>query len=318
MKEKFEPSSLTEYMNSKPIKVVNKNPTYPIQKELFKYDEDRVNYGLRTRIGTFYEILTSAIFGGRWLGTSNASENGNGLFQPDVLSKETIIESKSVCWKEALKIVDFQFDQYLLQQCADFYQSPHRIFFSIFKYNIKSPLSYFRQNKTNVLEEMVKGLSQNTSFLLFLPFSVISSLHNSEQNISEEKKLYFSRYEDQRFDTLTRLKATGMKKILLSPEEILEVYGLNPQDYKIVKTRLPGKIKMNQNEIIPFPILLIEDKNYNKWLEKFREENKFKIKIIQSEEKKKRDYWMRQQGCSDIDEEKPDCSGNLFTDVVPF
>lgn len=317
MGKKFQPLSLTDYMKSKPIKVINKNPSFPIQTELFEYSPDKVNYGLRTRIGTFYEILTSAIFGGRWLGTTNAANNGNGLFQPDVISKEKIIESKSVCWKEALKLVDFQMDQYLLQQCDDFYQNPHRIFFSIFKYDVKNPLSYFQKTKGNHLENMVKTLSENTSFLLFLPFSVVSALHNPEGEISEEKKLYYSRYEDEGFDTLTRLKATGMKELLVSPEKVLDIYGLNPEEYQIVKTRLSNGVKINQNRVKPFPILFIEDKDYDSWLEKFREENKFKVEIIRREEKKKKDYYMRHEGCSDADEEKI-IDDKIYQDEIPF
>jgi hypothetical protein len=318
MKEKFEPLSLQEYMGSKPIKVVNSSPSYPIQKELFNYVPNKVNYGLRTRIGTFYEILTSAIFGGKWLGTSNSSNNGNGLFQPDVMSRDTIIESKSVCWKEALKLVDFQLDQYLLQQCTDFYQNSRRIFFSIFKYNVKSPLSYFKNFKGNHLEEMVKTLAENTSFLMFLPFSVVSALHTPRENSSEEKKAYFSRYEDPRFDPLTRLKATGMKDLLLFPEKVLEIYGINPKDYKIVKTKLPKSVKINKNKINSFPILFIEDLDYDSWLKMFKEENKDKVRFIQSEEKKKRDYWTREQGCSDVNEERLIIEEKNYQDEIPF
>jgi hypothetical protein len=301
-------------MKSKPIKVVDKNPSYPIQSELFDYSPDKINYGFRTRIGIFYEILTSAIFGGRWLGTTNASNNGNGLFQPDVMSKDTIIESKSVCWKEALKLVDFQMDQYLLQQCENFYQNPRRIFFSIFKYDVPHPLSYFKNAEGNHLEAMVKSLSENTSFLLFLPFSVVSTLHNPKLN---QGNGYFSKYGDPNFDPLTRLKATGMKDLLVSPEKVLDIYGLNQDDYKIVKTRLSNGVKMNQNKIVPFPILFLEDKDYNSWLKKFREENKFKIEIIQREGKKKKDYWMRMEGCYDVDEEKIIDDRN-YPDEIPF
>jgi len=318
MGKRFDPLTLGDYMNSQPINIVNSSPCYPIQKELFHYVPDKINYGLRTRIGTFYEILTSAIFGGKWVGTSNSSNNGNGLFQPDVMSIDAIIESKSVCWKEALKLVDFQIDQYLLQQCADFYQNPRRIFFSIFKYNVKNPLSHFKNAKGNHLEAMVKTLSENTSFLMFLPFSVVYALHTPRENSLDEKKSYFSRYDDPRFDPLTRLKATGMRELLLSPEKVLETYGIDSKEYKIVRTRLPNGVKMNKNKITSFPILFIEDRNYDNWLKKFKEENKEKVKLIQSEEKKKKDYWTRQDGCSDSGEEKLELPEELFDDVVPF
>lgn len=313
MAEKFNPLSLTEYMQSKPIKPINENPLYPIQGELFDYNSEKINYGFRKRIGSFYEILTSAIFGGKWLDVENVS-NGNGLFQPDVMSKEKIIESKSVCWKECLKLVDFQIDQYLLQQCDNFYQTPRRIFFSIFKYNINRPLSFFKKAEGNHLEKIVTSLSENTSFLLFLPFSIIYQLHNPE---GKDENPFFSRYENPYFDTLTRLKATGMRELLVSPEKVLDIYGLCPEDYKIVKTHLPNGIKMNQNKITPFPILFIEYVDYDSWLDKFIEETKTKVEIIKKEEKKKRDYWMRQEGCSDANEEII-IENELSTDEIPF
>jgi len=305
---------MKEYMNEKPIAVVDKSPSYPIQRDLFEnLPTDRINYGYRKRIGDFYEILTTAIFGGRWIGTRNASQRRDELFQPDVVSKDKIIESKSVCWSENLKLVDFQIDQYLLQQCDSFYQQSSPIFFAIYKYKVKNPLVQFKQIKNNALEEIVKTLSEETAFMIFLPFSIISPLHNPTIH-----NHFNSRYENGKFDPLTRFKTSGIKKMLFSPEEVIKEYGLNPEDYLIIRTCLPEGIKMNNFLIKPFPILFIEDLDYKAWLGRFKEENASRVESIRFDEKKKRDYLIRNDGCSDTEIEKPAKNSAEEDDDIPF
>jgi len=313
---RFDPSDLVDYMGPKPIKVFNKNLEYPIQEKLFELlsrNPWQVDYGFRTRIGNFYEILTTGIFGGRWVGTQNASQNENETFQPDVITQDKIIESKSVCWKETLKLTDFQIDKYLVHQCDG--SKPNKIFFAVYKYKLRNPLIYFKQFKKNVLEEMVKTLSQETAFMMFLPFSVVSNLHNPDLANSEFK----SRYEKGNFDPISRFNSTGIKRMLQFPEEVLESYSLNPDDYLIKKTRFPREVKMNQYAIKPFPILFIEDKNHKKWLETFKKDNLERVLIIKKEDNKKKDYLLREEGCSDTDLEEENSS--LFkdgTENIPF
>lgn len=315
MAVRFNPLDLVDYMGPKPIKVFDKNPSYSIQEELFEsifYDSKKVNYGLRKRIGDFYEILTQSIFGGNWVGTRNASQIENGLFQPDIITQDKIIESKSVCWKETLKLTDFQIDQYLVHQCDG--SQPNRIFFAIYKYKLRNPLIYFKQFNKNVLDEIVKTLSQETAFMMFLPFSVVYNLHNPD--LPSEFK---SRYEDERWDRLSRFNSTGIKRMLEFPGEVLDSYSLNPEDYLIVKTRLPEGVRMNQSSVKPFPILFVEDKDHKKWLSEFKVKNKERIKTIISEDKRKKDYIVRNEGCSDLDlDESTSQVSSEESDDLPF
>ena len=277
--QKFDPLSLERYMDSEPLKIQDTNPEYPIQKELFEYNEEGINFGYRMRIGAFYEILSKAIFGGRWLGNRNASQNGTEIFQPDVVNSEIIMESKSVSWGESLKLTDFQTDRYLLQQCENFYLNPRQIFFSIYKYKLRHPLTCFKEIKGNKLEGIVSLLSRETGYMLFLPFSVISTIHNPET-----QSKFKSRYEGDKYDPLTRFSAKGIKRMLLSPGEVLESFSLSLNDYEITRTRFPGGIKMNKYSVQPFPVLLIKDKNYESWFEEFRKENEEKSRRVREEE----------------------------------
>lgn len=260
MSIKFDPCDLIEYMGPKPIKVVKPNMSYPIQGELFEstfHGKGQINYGFRKRIGDFYEILTAGIYGGRWVGTLNISPEENGLFQPDVITENKIIESKSVCWKETLKLTDYQVDKYLLEQCNN---NQNKIFFAVYKYKLRNPLIYFKAFKKNVLEKIVETLSSETAFMMFLPFSVVYNLHDPSLVNPE----YKSRYENEHWDILSRFNSTGIKKMLQFPEEVLTSYNLNPKDYSIIKTRLPEGVTMNQYPVKSFPILFIEDKNHKK------------------------------------------------------
>jgi hypothetical protein len=315
MGRKFNPLELEEYMGPRPIKVSSKNLEYPIQNDLFEsiyLHSPQVNYGYRKRIGDFYEILTTGIFGGQWVGTQNVSNEENGCFQPDVISSNKIIESKSVCWKETLKLTDFQIDQYLFHQCDG--SKPDKIFFAIYKYGLRNPLIHFKTFKQNILEQIVSSLSQETSFMLFLPFSVIFSLHDPEILCSEFK----SRYERGNFDPLSRFNSTGLKKMLQSPEEVLISYNLNPNNYLIRKTRLPFGMTINNNPIKPFPVLYIEDKNHQEWIKDFKEANWARVQKILNDNLTKAEYLLRREGCSDVDLDEPEQEREEDLDSLPF
>ncbi|MDP2628735.1 MAG: hypothetical protein Q8P15_02460 [Nanoarchaeota archaeon] len=319
MGRNFDPQSLKEYMDSKPFKVFNKKSFFPIQKSFFEECGEAINYGYRKTIGDFYEILSYAIFGGKWQGNSDNSENENGnAFKPDIINsdKKIIIESKAVCWRESCKFTDYQMGRYLLQQCDSFFMKHHKIFFSIYKYKLREPLNYFKEFKEDVLENIVRTLSENTGYSLFFPFSVAHAIHNPKTN-----GIYKSRYERKRWDPITRLTATGIKKMFLDPEEFLEKIGLSPERYNITRTKTPKGMKMNQYEIPEFPILYIEDKNYKKWFEVFKTKYSEEASTIRIEEKTKEDYReMRKEGCSDefTEEEIRNAELAKTTKEIPF
>ncbi len=280
-----------DYSLNNPISISNISPTHPLfsmynpKNQLFQQNTV-LNYDSKfcTKImSTFYEILTSAITGGVWRGNKNSSFT-DWFFSIDVLTKDEIIDSKGVCLNEKCALLDFQIDRYLLQNCNHvFMPSPEKIRYFIFKYNIDSSKQYLDRTKQGELvQTIISTLSQETNYLLSLPFSIIHSLHNPET-----KSEFTSRYIGDKWDCETRFLSSGMDKMLTAPEEILTLIGLDPSHFDIAKTYLPSGMNMNGFDIAPFPILQIKDKEeyYKIWLQELKEKNVNKLKKLNLERK---------------------------------
>lgn len=302
MKRGFEPTSLEDYMNSKPFAVSKKVASFPIQEDLFFQGRHEVTeHQLKTIIGRYFEILSRSFFGGTLFGQSNApTENGHD-FKPDVINsrKRLTIESKSVSRNESCKLSDYQIDQYLVQQTS----SSNKIIFALYKYKIRHPIKQFRELNLNILENIVRVLSENIGYGIFLPFSVVSDLCDSKCNST-----YRSRYDGERYDPSTKLSSKGMDAFLLSPEETLESICGSTKNYTITRTKTPKRMRMNGHILPEFPILYVEDRNYEKWLEEFKAEKKDEVDFLIREGRTKLDYRnlekQREEGCSDdVDEE---------------
>lgn len=267
------------------MKDINHNLNYPIQKELFtSYRESALEQGFMSRIAQFYEILTAAITGGEWNRNRNLLENGYGHLHPDVVCDDSLIDAKAVCSARPLKLRDIQFNQYFLHQGIS--NDNRKIIYSICGYAVDKPIVSLRQ-KENVLDRIVNMLSKETDFMIFLPFSAAINVHDAKYSP-------FSRYEKDKKtgkpvpDPLTQVPKNGLIKLLDFPETFLTDCGINFENYKIQRTVFPKGIKMNGQEITSFPLLIIEDKNYEEWLAKFRADNIESIKQLQEKIRIKR------------------------------
>lgn len=323
MGKRFDPLTLEDYMKSEPIEVKERKINYlmkglpPRQIDLFDGNvKPKSNTDFYKKvISRFYEALTHAIVGGEWRGTKNSSAN-DWVFYPDVVTENEIYDSKGVCWQEKCPLWDLQTDRYLLQQCDNTFMSPKKIYYYIYKYKIDHPTKHFDKLKNEtVVGDIISTLSSETGYLLALPFSVIHNLHNPDI-----PSKYKSRYEGDCWVRETRFLSRGMKQMLISPEEVLSSVNLDSSHFIITKSRLPTGIKINSNEINSFPVLRVEDRNgnYESWLEQLKKENEEKLICLKNEKREKDIEIMRENGCSDIDEEKIDLSKELFADEIPF
>ena len=270
----FKPRSLEEYMGVKPLIPNRKNNTLPIQQMMF---EGQSQYGFRRYIGAFYELITEGLFGGKWQGTDNVSLFHDDPFKPDIIHNGkdylTITESKASSWRDNVKFADYQIDKYMIQQCTSLFlesesDQENKIFFALYKYMVRDPLSKIKNLGGNPLEEIINMLTKETGFLLYLPFSIIHIFHTTNGTSQ-----YQSRYEGDRWFPISRISTTGLKEMLKNPQEVLESFGINPYDFVIQKTRTPNEFYVNRKKVEPFPILYIYDKNHRKWLNEFREKN---------------------------------------------
>jgi hypothetical protein len=101
--------------------------------------------------------------------------------------------------------------------------------------------------------------------MVSLPLSVMEKIHSRR----EESKFIF-RYNGNKWkDNYTRIISKGINQFIAYPEEMLKHLNLNPEDYIIKKRKFSQTITMNGNKIKPFPVLIIQDKNHQKWAEDF-------------------------------------------------
>jgi hypothetical protein len=303
MVKKFDPLSLEEYMQSKPIKVKKKNLTYPtniIPKYQFRLFDNKVARQIRGEnynraVGVFYEIITEGITGGTWMGLRNSATERDSVYKPDVVSEDKLYDAKSVAWNRSCKLTDFQMDKALLQECTGaFIQPQKRIFIPLFKYKLSRPWKEFDSAGLDLEKILVSTLCEQTGFCLFLPFQVIYNIYSKDIPASD----YKSRYEGDKWDHTTRFLCGGIKKMLLDPETALSSIQLNPEHFEIKKTHLPKGVKVNNNNVNPFPILFMDYKNgsYEDWLDKISIEKKEDLERLKYEKRTREDYRTGKEG----------------------
>jgi len=329
MGKRFDPSSLEDYMNSEPIELVNREINYPVgiipryQPRLFDNQAAQQIRGehYNRAVGVFYEILTAGITGGIWMGLRNSSGN-DVVYKPDVVSNKGIYDAKSVAWHESCKLQDFQMDKGLVQEVTGEFLKPKRkIFIPIFKHKLVQPWKEFDKAGLNLEKTLISSLCEQTGFCLFLPFQVIYHIYS----VDIPSKEYKTRYDGGKWDHETRFLCSGIKKMLINPEAALHAISLNPETFDIRQTHFPNGIKMNGNEIKPFPILSIDYRNgnYEAWLEQISNDKKDEIERIRTEKRTRSDYREGREGPhffepdEELDDEPLLISGN-YTDVVPF
>lgn len=122
-------------------------------------------------------------------------------------------------------------------------------------------------DKKQLFNEIFNTMSQETAFLLSLPFSVIWEIHKNS-----------SRYDDKHWDSYSRFNMPMMQELLTKPHRTLEnELALNPDDYKIKRTRIPSTMEICGRPIKPFPVLLIRHRSrqqHDAWVDQFVEENR--------------------------------------------
>jgi len=292
---RFKPSKLDEFMNYSRALAYSVQRTGDIsdyfpqladqQGEIFRgtkpnsWGEIEFIHNMNSRSGAFYELLSHQIFGGTLMGSRSMS--GFDGFKPDIVDYKMgiIREVKSHKWGDSLKLTDHKIGKYAIMQAYRFFLPENlkellkdfQIFFDCFKHNLTTPSQFFLQktkNKYNLFLDIFNTLSQETSFLLSLPFSIIWKIHN----------LSSSKYDGDMFDSLSRFTSPLMQDLLTAPHKTLEdQLKLNPDDYRVKQTRIPKTMQICGRDIKPFPVLLIKHRSkpqHDKWVKKFIEEKK--------------------------------------------
>ena len=269
-------AGLDDYLIADEFRIKNNQIEYPIQLALDGFRIIPAEEGMKGKLGYYFESLSQGIYGGRLRGFPqpvNGSRHSREVvtLEPDIVDDEKnyLRDSKAVSPGNCVKIEDVQLGKYVCLQLKKNIPNPSRITFEIFRHGVRGLVKNFKHKP---LEELVNMLSTNTRFMISLPLSVLLAVHNFGliNRYDNNKPKYSYRYDGEKYRHYSSLSSHGLNAILAYPEETLVRYGLSPDNYNILKLRLPKGITMNRREIRPFPVLLIRDKNHGEWLEQFR------------------------------------------------
>ena len=167
-----------------------------------------------------------------------------------------------------------------------------QIYFAFYRHSFKSIKSY-RANEN----ELFKDLSGKTLCSIVLPLSIILSLYQSRNN-----NLVY-RYDGERSYHCTSIRSLTLNKFLNFPEDIINTLELNSEDYIYQKVLSPKDFFIEGNKINQFPIIVISDKEHEKWVKGFIEG----------------DYNMKEDGCFDVvEEELEGVTEGLGDPAIPF
>lgn len=217
-------------------------------------------------MGRYYEFMTQAFYGGKLSDLKyfeNSKQNGQRTFwsiKPDIIddAKRKIGESKACVSGYRLHLLDKQLEKYESIQ----YDNPDSIvYFAVYRHIFRGIKSTWRGSE----QELFKELSKKTMFSLVLPLSIILRLYKSDnQNL-------ISRYDGELFDKCTSIKSQTLNSFLTEPKEIINQLGFS-DNFDIVRSLSPKNFRTNKNKVKQFPIVIISDKNHEKWVLKFKKQ----------------------------------------------
>src|SRR3989344_133895 len=220
---------------TQPLKVFKKDLVYPLRnvQKVFPNIGWEYSYGMRARLGLYFEILSAAIYGGELNHDRKVEiedEDRNFVTEPDVThSKKKIYrEVKSVARGNGVLLKDYQME---------------------------------KNYKVSELDSLVSELSEKTRFLISIPFSLAYTIYdNCPKNIS-------SRYEEKGYEWYTRFNSTGLNKLLSNPQEIVKELGFDIKDFCFKFRKFPKGVMFNGREISQFPVLIIkETEPHEQWM----------------------------------------------------
>ena len=287
---------------SKPLKKFLEESTHAYTETLTPNREevsiycDHISKAKHVLMGKFYEELSGAFYGGIVLDGKSIRENPAQLdidfgeleqminwenkpkdelfIKPDIVNiGKSIGEAKGCKSGSSLHIFDEQTERYRKIQL----RSPaHSVYFAIYRHafqRIKDKTATIRSG-----EEIIQDLSLSTMYSLKIPLSILLYLHGKWYGNIKETLGY--RYGKSDYQDCTMAREFAIRSLFQDPEKIIDMLDLSPENYKITRKLSPGNFTVRTSPaeslttLTQFPILIIEDKNHEEWIDSFVESEK--------------------------------------------
>jgi len=227
--------------------------------------------------GFCFEMLTQTIFGYSHHNSASFSSSYDGtIFQPDLFDYNAgvLYESKSCQDRMQPKLIRQQIEAYTKWQLSKIKGKYPKITFVLYVHGIEKMV--VRQLSK---EQYIQEFSDNVFYAIAMPFAIPIQFFLTDDNFvsadgrplklreynysvihPESKGGYSSR-------SIMSLSSLFPKKLIENPERTLTYMHLDSDDFYIERGKV-SRIKINEREINPFPIMNIRLKNYYEWIRK--------------------------------------------------
>lgn len=231
---------------------------YPAPVQLCLFEQKT---GGNVKMGSFYEAMTMGIFGGKMLDIhyfdkESQEEENQFAIHPDVISdrRKKAWESKAIRVGQGLNIIDSQVKKYKMFQIL---KPDYRFYWVFWRHEFKGIIKH----KGDVLE-INKILSRVTLCGIVVPFNFITKYSEMGDTFYDDGRKRTKRWENDNWHHCTSLASPEINRLLYEPEAIGEEFGM---DLDIQRVRTPEGFKVEDQDIDPLCIVIINDRNYSKW-----------------------------------------------------
>lgn len=217
------------------------------------------------KLGSFYELMTKALFGGEMMdilfcGDYYGSKKTLSEFRPDVYNRRSkiMLESKAIRVGHQLNSYDFQLDKYLKYQIL----TPNlTIFWAVWRHNFPAIKSFCGAD-----EELYDELANRTKLGIIFPLSILETIHDT---INED---IGKRYDGNKWLPCTRINSGVLNLFITDLNILLDGLNLPRSRFRIERFISPKGLTIEQKEVMQFPIIVVIDNEYERWVKEKIEE----------------------------------------------
>lgn len=239
--------------HTQPIKPAHMRTGLKRHRQLPIFDGVKDN-NHHVKMGLYYELLTSALFGGALIDRVIQLEDAHRYVgcKPDVRSKKRkeIHESKAVKQGAHLNILTDQIGRYTALQII---HNEYDMYFVVWRHSIKGII---KDQRTD--DGFREELRTCTMAGIKIPLSLITTMYNSDC------KECFRRYNSPGWDCVS-VKSPYLNGLILDTENTIGKIA-DPKDYTWRRYRTPTGLVVDNIHVEPFPLIVIKDRT-RKWVD---------------------------------------------------